>query len=45
MNMTKVPAVFLLAMLCVSLSAPAQITPLHLKVVGDVEANKALKIL
>jgi hypothetical protein len=44
MNITKVSLVFL-AVLCASLSAQAQTTPLHLKVVGDVEANKALKIL
>lgn len=44
MNMAKVPPV-LLAVLCVFLSAQAQTTPLHLKVIGDVQANKALKIL
>jgi len=44
MNITKVSLV-LLAMFCASLSAQAQTTPLRLKVVGDVEANKALKIL
>jgi|GEM_PF-2417437 len=44
MNITKVSLV-LLAVLCVSLSARAQTTPLRLKVVGDVQTNKALKIL
>ncbi len=44
MNMTKVPLV-LLTLLCVSSISQAQTTPLRLKVVGDVQTNKALKIL
>jgi hypothetical protein len=44
MIMTRVSLV-LLAVLCLSLSAQAQTSPLHLKVVGDVQTNKSLKVL
>jgi hypothetical protein len=44
MIMKKVSMVTL-AVLGLSLSAWAQTPPLHLKVVGDVQTNKSLKIL
>ena len=44
MFMKKVSMVTL-AVLSLSLSAWAQTPPLRLKVIGDAEANKALKIL
>jgi hypothetical protein len=42
--MTRISAIVLLS-LCASLPVGAQEAPIRLKVVGDVEANKALKVL
>jgi hypothetical protein len=42
--MKRIPLV-MLAVICLSLSALAQTSPLQLKAIGDIEANKALKVL
>ncbi|GBC76568.1 hypothetical protein HRbin08_00030 [bacterium HR08] len=41
----KSVSLVMLGILCMPVCTLAQTSPLHLRVVGDVEANKALKIL